>query len=198
MELSMAQRLVILIVFYLPSHHLLAQQYKTGYFITADEKKVKGTIKYKSTEYGFMTTAESVPGQIKFKPDGEKKAIKLSANEIRGFVAGKDSFAIIRNIRISESQYFKRDFARVTKLGRINLYVHYSQLPSGRFGVSVKQVFVLVKEKEEVSCIYNRYQKAEFSKLIADWPKLVDQIEKDWNWMEKIPDLVAQYNQHFQ
>jgi hypothetical protein len=194
----MAHRFIILICVYLFSRPGLAQQYKPGYFITADEKKVKGTIKFKLTEYGYMTTSESIPGQIKFRPEGEKKAILLSASEIRGFVAGKDSFAIIRNFRISESRYFKRDFARVAQLGRINLYIHYSQLPSGRFGVSIKQVYVLVKEKEEISCIYNRYQRTEFSKLIADWPELVTQIEKDRDWFEKIPDLVEKYNRHFQ
>lgn len=60
---------------------------------------------------------------IKFLEGGKKKQ-KLTKEQVKSFVMGKDSFALIQNFSPSNLAYYGADFAKVVKVGAINLYLH--------------------------------------------------------------------------
>jgi hypothetical protein len=190
-------RLFVLVCLFINGMELLAQPYQSGYFITLDHKQVKGSIKFAPILCGHLTSNGSVPGRIKVKPENESKVFELTADEIRGFVAGADSFVIMKNIPVSEREHFKRDFVKVEAQGPLDLFVHCSQIPSGRFGTKMKTVYILLRAgSRKLIAFHNRYQKDQFIKLIEDDPGLVTEVQNDWQWMDKIPQVVRKYNAH--
>ena len=191
-------RLLVLFCLFLTFFDALAQSYQPGYFITPDRKQVKGAIKFNSIQCGHLTSNGSVPARIEVKPENESKIFEVTADEIRGFVMGLDSFVVMKNIPVSEQGRFKRDFVKVEALGHINLYIHSSQIPSGRFGTKIKKVYILLKKgTKKLIAFHNRYQKEQFKGLISDDPELLSMIENDWRWMDKIPQVIKRYNLRF-
>src|SRR6267142_6947624 len=124
-------RLLSLVCLVLAFFDALAQSYQPGYFITPDRKQVKAAIKFNSIQCGHLTSSGSVPARIEVKPENESRVFQVTADEIRGFVMGLDSFVVMKNIPVSEQDRFKRDFVKVEALGHLNLYIHSSQIPSG-------------------------------------------------------------------
>src|SRR5262249_9489069 len=135
--LTMGRIFLFLCVFalILRSH---AQSYEPGYFITLDGKQVKGNIKFNSIQCGHLTPTGSGPGKIKVRPENENKAVEITADELRGFVMGLDSFVVMKNIPVSEKDYIKRDFVKVEVTGKLTLFIHCSRVPNGRYGSKIK------------------------------------------------------------
>jgi hypothetical protein len=88
-----------------------------GHYWDFQGNKHVGNIQvYCSTQMGVGTT-------IKFLEGGKKKQ-KLTKEQVKSFVMGKDSFALIQNFSPSNLAYYGADFAKVVKVGAINLYLH--------------------------------------------------------------------------
>ncbi len=191
-------RLLVLLCLFLTSFDLFAQPYLPGYFVTPDQKHVKGTIKFNSIQSGHLTPTTSIPGRIKVKTENDSKPLEFSADEIRGFVMGLDSFVVLKKIPVSGYDYFKKDFVKVDQLGQLNLYIHYSQIPTGRFGTKIRRVYILSRKgSKKLIAFHDRYQKDKFKELVSGDPELAMEIENDWQWMDKIPELIKKYNLYF-
>src|SRR5688572_7377908 len=110
---------------------LLAEPFLKGHYYTNDGKKIEGVIKFGRATFSAFG---SKPSNIKFKADANSKAIKLTAEDISAFVIGKDSFAIVQNIKINSiAGEYTRDFAQVVEVGHINLFVHKSSSSNGQY-----------------------------------------------------------------
>lgn len=189
-------RLLLLVWFVAGVSYAQAQSYQPGYFISLDRMEVRGSIKFNSIQCGHLSPGGgSVPGKIKIKPENDSDVYEMTADEIRGFVMGLDSFIVIKNIPVSERDHFRRDFVKVEAVGRLNLYVHCSQIPTGRFGTTTKKVYILSRRgTKKMVAFHNRYQKAQFIQLISDDPELSKEVESDWQWMDRIPQTIKTYN----
>ena len=188
-------KLFALICLYAVALEMSAQSYQPSYFYTLDYKQVKGKIKFTTIQSGYLTSTGSVPGRIKFKAENDTKVFKITADEIRGFVVGLDSFVVLKNIPVSPKDHFKRDFVKVEEMGTLNLYSHCSQVAAGRFGTRTKKVYFLLKNgTKKMIPFYNRYQQKKFLNLISEDPELAAEVKNDWRWMEKIPLLIKKYN----
>ena len=175
-----------------------SQSFQPGHFTTMDSKEVKAYIKFNPIQSGHMTASGSVPGRVKIKTETDSQPFELSTEEIKGFVAGLDSFVIMKNIPVSETEHFKRDFVKVEVTGRFNLFVHLSQIQSGRFGTKIKKVYILNRKgTKKLTSFHNRYQKDQFIQLIADDPELVEKVQNDWQWMDHLPEVIKKYNSRF-
>jgi hypothetical protein len=176
----------------------LSQSYQPGYFYTVDNKRIKGFIKYSTIQSGHLLPGGSIPGHIKIKTEIESRAFEMDANELTGFVAARDSFIVLRNIPVSEHDHFARDLVKVEVLGKLNLYIHYSQLPNGRFGSRLKKIYIVQRSSSrKMFSIYDRYQKEQFISFLRDDPELVSSVESDWSWLDHIPETVKRYNTNY-
>jgi hypothetical protein len=146
-----------------------------------------------------LTLTGSVPGKIKVKPENETKAIEITADELRAFVMGIDSFVVMKNIPVSERDHIKRDFVKVEATGRLTLFLHCSRVPNGRYGSKIKKVYILLPEgTTNLTAIYNRYQKDQFLQMISNDLALTEEVKDDWQWMNHLPQIIKKYNSHFQ
>lgn len=176
-----------------------AQPYQPGYFTTLEGKRVDALIKFKSIQCGYLTVDGSVPGKIKIKTDNDSKVYELTAEEVRGFVMGLDSFVVMKNIPVSERDRIKRDFVKVETTGKLTLFVHCSKVPNGRYGSKMKKVYILLpRGTTKLTALHNRYQKDLFLQMISDDLDLSKQVEDDWQWMNHLPQIIRRYNSHFQ
>ena len=131
----------------------------------------------------YCTTQMRAGSTIKFSEDGKKKQ-KLTKNQVKSFLIGQDSFALIQNFSPSKLAYYSTDFAKVIKVGAINLYVHTRRVTqsTGYYGVGmgVSSANILtenyVVRKSGNSSYIAIFNKKSFTKyflpLIADFPLL--------------------------
>src|SRR5688572_3900549 len=120
---------ILLAILTLQSKSLLAAPFLKGHYYTNDGKRIEGLIKFGRATFSAFG---SKPSNIKFKANAGSSPVKLTAEDISAFVIGKDSFAIVQNIKINSIHgEYKRDFAQVIEIGSINLFVHKSSSSDG-------------------------------------------------------------------
>jgi len=138
----------------------------------------------------------SKPSNIKFKANAGSTAVKLTAEDISAFVIGKDSFAIVQNIKINSIQgEYKRDFAQVIEVGRINLFVHKSASSDGQFSYD-NDKFVLSRDNKVFLGIWNiNKQREEIAEYFSERPDLLAKIldKKDET---PIQTIVKEFNKN--
>jgi hypothetical protein len=190
-------RIVVFLVV-IPLQITFAQSFHPGYFITLDGKRIDASIKFKSIQSGHLVSGGSVPGKIKIKPTNESSVYELTADEIKGFVMGTDSFVVMRNIPVSETDHIKRDFVKVEVVGKLTLLIHCSRIPNGRYGSKIKKVYIVLPEgTTRLTAFHNRYQKDKFVQMIDDDPELSEKVKQDWQWMSRLPATIREYNSYF-
>ena len=92
----------------------VSDSYATGYYFDADNKKHNGLLKL-----------NSVYSSLEFKTDDNQKPVKLSTQDVIGFVIEKDSFAVVGDYEVPyglSSTTISSSFAKVIKTGEITLY----------------------------------------------------------------------------
>ena len=101
-------------------------EFKQGYYISDKDKKIEGWIRY----------VKGTRPRLEYKVnEGDKKIKKLDAYDCKEFVIGSD----IRFVRVPKRVIVKvgglnrtlvNEFLRVFEEGKINLYMHYTELES--------------------------------------------------------------------
>ena len=182
---------ILLTILTLQSKSLLAAPFLKGHYYTNDGKKIEGLIKFGRATFSAFG---SKPSSIKFKANANSKAEKLTAEDISGFVIGKDSFAIVQNIKINSIHgEYTRDFAQVIEVGRINLFVHKSSSSDGKVSYDHDK-FVISNDNKVFLGIWNfNKQREEISEYFSERPDLKAKI-MDKKDETPVQTLVKEFN----
>ena len=133
---------------------------------------------------------------------------KLTKEQVKSFVMGKDSFALIQNFSPSNLAYYGADFAKVVKVGAINLYLHTRRVTqsTGSYGAGIGGVSAniltetyVVKKNGSYSYIAIFSKKSftySFLPVIADFPILHTKASamKPRNGLSSLWSLIREYN----
>lgn len=165
--------------------------FESGYYFSKTGEKVEGIIKLKKSDYSSFKKKTT---RIVFKSDENSSSEIISVEDVQSFVVDQDSFTVVKNIKVNHiNGVFEKDFAKVVKTGKLNLYQHQSRVSDGLFLYN-KEHFVLSKDGSDFLGIYNiNKQREEISLLIADQPELMSRfLNKEFD--SNIPEMVALYN----
>ncbi|MFT5666198.1 MAG: hypothetical protein ACI9DK_000376 [Vicingaceae bacterium] len=172
-----------------------------GYYWDFQGNKHEGKLQvYCTTQMGAGTT-------IKFLETGNKKQ-KLTKKQVKSFVMGSDSFALIQNFSPSKLAYYSADFAKVVKVGAINLYLHKRRVTqsTGYYGTGMGTGFAniltetyVVRKNGRYSyiAIFNKKSFTDsFLPLIADFPVLHAKASamKPRKRLSSLWSLIREYN----
>jgi hypothetical protein len=120
--------IVVLMAWMVQSVH--ATPFQSGYYYDNAGLKTEGLLRYDQGTFGLLFNR---PGYLEFRENADSKKIRLSVNDISSFVIGKDSFAIVCNIKVNSiSGHFEKDFAQVEISGAMNMFLHRCFLFNGR------------------------------------------------------------------
>lgn len=170
---------------------LIAAPFLKGHYYDGNGKKIEGLIKFSRASFSVFG---SKPSSIKFKPNSDSKALKLTPDDISSFVVGSDSFAIVQNIKINSiSGEYVKDFAQVIESGSISLFVHKSTSGNGQM-VFDNDRYVISKGSKFIGIWNYKKQKDEIAKFFEDRQDLKDKI-LSMDESESIQKLVKEYNQ---
>src|SRR5690606_16548043 len=89
---------------------------------------------------------------LKFYQNGKRQG-RLTVDDMNSFVLGRDSFALIENFQVAMIGGYPLDFAKVVKVGKINLYLHrrkvtHSAGPNSIPIQSIESIFVVQKNRD--------------------------------------------------
>jgi hypothetical protein len=103
---------------------------------------------------------------------------------------GIDNFVVLKNIKVYDtSGNFKKDFAVVTRMGAINLYIHKCRLHNGKFLFQYAS-YILSKSNSSTSIIWNpKKQKGQIARFFQDRSDLEKLVISDKFYLG-IPELV--------
>ena len=186
-----------LLLLLLIPHLLISQGRRTGYYYNSDQEKIEGEIKLKGNYLGGGSKL------VMYLPNGQKQ--KLSPEEIKSFVMGTDSFAVVKGFSAGGASYFDADYALVLDTGKINLYEHESKVIRSRndfmggTNASFEQRTVLVINERGSKRYYGMYNRSQVEKyllpLIKD-AELRSKIEalKNRELHYELSFLIRQYN----
>lgn len=133
----------------------------------------------------------------------KKKVGQLTKFDMSSFVWGKDSFALIHSFHASGTAYYKEDFAKVVRTGKINLYRHWRKVTNSMgpdmpaVGSLISVYLVQEKGTKTYHGIYNRKQFEQyFLPLIEDDKELTERIlaMKKREWVRSLSAFVREYN----
>jgi len=134
--------------------NLFSEEYSKGKYYTTSEEKIEGLISLERTR---LSAIYFKPCLLKFKKDNESKIIKLDNLNISSFVIGNDSFAIVKNFKVTFHMGFlkgifwgkcKKDFAKVIQEGKINIFDLSCEVFLGQYGYQDYSYFVLTKDNQ--------------------------------------------------
>ncbi|MCV9387968.1 hypothetical protein [Reichenbachiella ulvae] len=169
-------------------------RFNEGYYYDYKGRKIHGSIKLIRSNFSVFG---SQPTTFKVKTANKGK-IKISYREAKAVIIGTDSFAVVSNIRINKAQvsHFRKDFAKVLTLGKINAYTHYCQSSDGNRSYKFNTL-VLQKNQRVVSLNDKRRNREAFEALIADNPELYQKVKatKKNEWLGMVKDIVLEYNE---
>jgi tRNA A58 N-methylase Trm61 len=190
----MNQPLVFLFIFLSVSTSGFAQLYKKGYYYTQDGQRVEG--QFRHSYKAHWGTGPDNTFSFKATKNAPKKI--LTTKGVKALVIEKDSFTVIKNIRLSESTAYDEDFVQVVKAGKINLYKHFSDSESADTG-TLDQTFSYLAEKDgKVTLLKRKEFKSQMAKLIADDPDLLKKIQNRELKYDHVEKVVDAYNQRFE
>jgi len=131
------KRLPILSILLLTSLLSFAQKWQPGYFFDIKGNKVPGLIQTGQTGKGPIKNE----GFIIYKDNAKSNEIKLSASDIKYYVAGKDSFIIAHPPAYETWPKAELDFVKVELDEPLKLYVYNGGGGSGGGGFRVSPSF---------------------------------------------------------
>jgi hypothetical protein len=127
--------------------------------------------------------------RLLFKTGDNAKRVKFTAADIRGFVIGEDSFAVLHPLRVNGSISYEQDFVKVLETGKINLFEYDAAMANGD-----KVEYYLVQKDGKVETIPNKFK--DFMKaLVAHNTVLSDGLEKEKFKFKDIRKLIHDYDQ---
>lgn len=186
------KRTFVLCLFVVAGSAAFPQKFIEGHYYTHDGQRIAGLI-----HHSYMARFSSSPDNyIEFKATPEAKEQKLTTKEVRSFVAGNDSFIIVKNFAINGFAYYDEDFVKVVKSGRINLYLHYSTVTgSDGYGVSTSTVTSYLVEKDGVLMrMKKRDFKEKIGELFGDNKELLQKLRKKDLTYKDIEKIIEEYN----
>jgi len=165
-------------------HNCIAQQ--AGYYYDTAGNKINGLIEFPGNGFIF------------YKENKEAKKIRLMpVDNIKSFVAGADSFAVI-----ADSTGAKR-FAHILEDGKIKMY-DYSMLFANTGNKNSKNenpYYYIEKGNKkykvnEIGWMYN-FRKT-MDDILSDYPELENEyIKKNKLYIADLRYIIAKYNSHF-
>lgn len=189
----MTKKVLLLFVFLASVTRLMAQ-FKEGYYYTKEGKKIEGLLRF---NYGGSLFTDKSDGDcsLSFKENKSAKKKKFTTNDICCFVIEKDSFAIIKNFRLSAVVYYPQDFAQVIESGKIKLYMYFSVIKE-QYGTSTITQWVIEKDGK-VDKLTNKKFKELMPIYLSDYPELAEKIKNKTLQYEDSPKIINDYNAHF-
>ncbi len=161
-----------------------------------DKKGVKHEGKLKMVFHSM-----GIGTMIKFYEKGEK-AKRLDQMMMESFVWDTDSFTLIDNFEVSNSQEYESDFAKVVSTGKINLYKHWRKKHSD--GIAYSNIgylsyTYLIRLEGTINYIgiYNKKQFENYlMPMIRDNKELYERIlaMPKKAWMRNISKIIKEYN----
>lgn len=120
------RRIILTATFATISLFSFAQKWQPGYFTDVKDNQMRGFIE------AYPSGKQPVKGQgfIIFKENKDANEIKLSASDLKYFVAGKDSF-VVAHPSMGEVWPNEFDFVRVVVDEDLKLYVYRGNLSGG-------------------------------------------------------------------
>jgi hypothetical protein len=168
-------------------------QFKEGHYYEKDGRKVTGLLRF---NYGGNAFTDKLDGDcsVTYREDKRGEKVKLTTNDICCFVIEKDSFAVIKNFRLNAFVTYPQDFAKVIQSGKINLYMYYSTVQQGQYGLSTVTDWVIEKDGKADKLTRKRFREL-LPTYLSDYPELMNKIDNDvlnYNDSEKI---IKMYNE---
>ena len=128
---------------------------------------------------------------------GEKKK-RLTTNDVKSFVIGNDSFAIIKSFSRSGMTQYDKDFARVVVTGSLTLYSHCQETNAGSPGLGSAstgiECFYFIKKDGDLYRLKRKDFKDSVQTIFGDDTKLMNEINNGVFSFDTIEQIVAEYN----
>ena len=173
------------------------EKFEPGHYYDSAGNKVTGLLKFK---YGGSAFSSKKDGdcELLFRAEKGEKRQKFNTREIRSFVIGNDSFAIVKNFDLNAFVYYPQDFAKVIESGKINLYLYYATVNSGgQFPRTSTVTYYLVEKDGKVVTIKKGILKETLNAFFySDYPDLADKYGKKIR-ISDLPLLTKMYNERF-
>lgn len=167
--------------------------YEKGYCYSHTGEKFSGLIKWECSGY----PGKSGVNFIFMKSAPDEKKIKLTTNEIKAFVIGKDSFDIVKLFYSLDANGYNKDFARVVEAGNLTLYSHCREIKSyASYGAASTGIecFYYIKKDDTLSILKRIDFKHEADFLFGDDKELMNKITKKELGFQNLEQIVAEYN----
>ncbi|MBC7449979.1 MAG: hypothetical protein H7259_00665 [Cytophagales bacterium] len=159
--------------------------FERGYCITHSGIKLEGYIAPVCGSYSSDLGSNYIMFVLL---NGDTKKQKLTTKDVKTFVAGKDSFAIIKSFSTTMGGYYNQDFARVVKSGSLNLYLHCHPKNSG---------FEYLYYVRKSGTLY-RLKRGEFKDragfILGDDPELMEKLKKKQLNFDNLEQIIEEYN----
>lgn len=168
-------------------------QFKEGHYYKTDGTKVTGLLRF---NYGGNLFTDKSDGDcsVTYRNDKGGKKIKLTTKDICCFVIEQDSFAIIQNFRLNAFSTYPQDFAKVIQSGKINLYLYYSTVQQGQYGVSTVTDWVIEKDGQ-VDKLTRKIFRELLPTYLSDYPELLSQINNEQLKYDDSERIIKMYNE---
>lgn len=161
--------------------------YEQGYYYSHTGEKISGLIKWECSGYLRETGANF----ILFKPAKGEKKVQLTTNDVKAFVIGKDSFAIIKSIARGITKY-EKDFARVVSTGSITLYSHCEETQA--YSSTGIECFYFIRKDGALYRLKRKDFQDKVELLFGDNKGLMNQINDGRLTFDNIEQIVVEYN----
>jgi hypothetical protein len=165
-----------------------ASPFVPGYYYQTDGIRVDGLIRL---EFAKISLFSNRPSYLVFKKEKGAHSVRLTVKEVKAFVIGTDSFALVHNVKVNNQKgRFPAEFARVIQKGRLNLLVETCVVYGGRYGTT-RHPYILSRNEDKFLCIWNaKRQRDALAEYFSDDPALRLRIlNKEFD--KDIPGLVA-------
>jgi len=163
--------------------------YESGYYYTHSGEKFSGFIKWECSGW----SREIGANYILFKSAAGEKKVRLTTNDIKAFVIGKDSFAIIKSIVRGIAKYDK-DFARVVSTGSLTLYSHCEETKAGGYTSTGIECFYFIRKNDSLYRLKRKDFQDSVEFLFGDNKVIMNQINNGSLTFDNIEQIVAEYN----
>lgn len=191
------KQLFIFLILAASLNSIAVAQFKPGHYYKNDGTKVTGLIKL-NYDGGILADKSDGNCTISYKSDKKGDVTKLTTNDICCFVIEKDSFTVLKNIKLRVLVKFPQDFAKVLQAGKINLYTYYYliMIPTGPYGaMSTRVVSDLIIEKDGNK---DKLSKKDFKELmvkyISDYPELLEKVNNKVLKFDESEQIIKDYN----
>ncbi len=188
--------------------NLSGQNFQPGRYYTQKNERINGLLSHRV----YKSKKDEPSNLILFKKDKDSKEVEITIHQAKAFVVDEDSFAIVHGFfsngyHYNQGRYFTEDFAKVTKKGRINLYIHYCDVTAVSSGVGTGFVpYVIPHEKTvktyligkaggyTISAINQNNFKDRMESLLFDDAEMLEKLKMRKYKFKDLEKLIDDYN----